>query len=151
MALLPWKKKEGEFSLPTLQRQMNRLFEDFFGRGFTLEPFGREAWAPSLDVAETDNAVIVKAEVPGVDPKEVDISLSGDVLTIKGEKKEEKEEKGKSYHRIERSYGSFARSVLLPAAIDAEKVEAKYDKGLLEITMPKKPEARVKTIKVNVK
>jgi HSP20 family protein len=151
MALLPWKKKEGDFGLMSLQQQMNRLFEDFFGRGLGLHPFGREGWSPVLDVAETDDAVTVKAEIPGVDPKEVDISISGDVLTIKGHKGEEKEEKGKSYHRIERSYGSFARSVLLPAAIDAEKVEAKYDKGLLEITMPKKPEARVKTIKVNVK
>jgi len=151
MAMLPWKKKDDESGLMTLQRQMNRLFEDFFGRGLGLEPFAHEGWAPALDVEETNDAVIVKAEVPGVDPKDVDISISGDVLTLQGHKKEEKEEKGKSFHRIERSYGAFSRSVLLPAPIESEKVEAKYDKGVLEITMPKKPEAKAKTIKINVK
>lgn len=152
MPMLPWKKKEDESGLLSLQRQVNRLFEDFFGRGFfSLEPFGREPWGVALDVAETNDALIVKAELPGVDPKDVDISISGDVLTIKGEKKQEKEEKGTTYHRIERSYGSFSRSLLLPTPIDTDKIEAKYDKGVLEITLPKKPEAKTKTIQIQVK
>jgi len=150
MPLLP-KKREDDFGVATLQRQMNRLFEDFFGRGFSMEAFGRETWDIALDVSENGNSVLVKAEIPGVDPKEVDISISGDVLTIRGQKKEEKEEKGKTYHRIERSYGSFSRSVLLPAPIDADKVEAKYDKGVLEITMPKKAEAKTRPIQIEVK
>ncbi len=151
MALLPWKKREDEMGLMTLQRQMNRLLEDFFGRGLSLEPFGREVGAVSLDVSEDANTVFVKAEIPGVEPKDVDVSITGDVLTIRGEKKEEKEEKGKTYHRIERSYGAFSRSVILPASIDSEKAEARYDKGILEITMPKKAEAKSKPIQITVK
>jgi hypothetical protein len=80
--MLPWKKKEDESGLMTLQRQMNRLFEDFFGRGLSMEPFGRETWAVALDVSETGNSVIVKAEIPGVDPKDVDISISEGVKKL---------------------------------------------------------------------
>jgi HSP20 family protein len=116
---------------------MDRVFEDFFGsRRWGLIPWEGE-WTPAMDVAETEGEVVVKAEVPGIDPKEIDISLSGDVLTVKGEKKSEREEKKENYHLVERSYGSFLRSVTLPAAVNADKIEAHYEKGVLTITCPK--------------
>jgi len=99
-----------------------------------------------MDVAETAEQVVVKAEVPGIDPKDINISLQGDVLTVKGEKKSEREEKKESYHLVERSYGAFSRSVALPAAVDADKVEAKYEKGVLTITCPKKETVKPKQI-----
>jgi HSP20 family protein len=131
-----------------LRREMDRLFEDFFG----LRPaWGRAwemEWAPAVDVAETADQVVVKAEVPGIDPKEINISLVGDVLTIKGEKKSEREEKKESYHLVERSYGSFSRSLTLPAAVDADKIEAKYEKGVLTVTCPKKETVKPKAIPI---
>lgn len=152
MALVPWRKGDVERPVSSLQREMNRLFEDFFNRDFFVEPFrGIGEWRPAVDVSETDDAVVVKAELPGMDTKDVDVSLSGDVLTIKGEKKEEKEEKTKSFHRVERSYGSFTRSVRLPAAVVSDKVEATFKNGVLTVNLPKAEEAKRKVLKVNVK
>ncbi|MEJ2071800.1 MAG: Hsp20/alpha crystallin family protein [Syntrophobacterales bacterium] len=91
-------------------------------------------FAPAVDIKETDTEIVVKAEVPGIDAKEINISVTGEVLTIKGEKKSEKEEKEENYHLVERSYGSFSRSLVLPAAVDLDKIEAKYDKGVLTVT-----------------
>ncbi|MFA5183339.1 MAG: Hsp20/alpha crystallin family protein [Syntrophales bacterium] len=120
--------------------------EDFFGpRRSGLIPWEGE-WTLAMDVAETAEQVVVKAEVPGIDPKDINISLQGDVLTVKGEKKSEREEKKESYHLVERSYGAFSRSVALPAAVDADKVEAKYEKGVLTITCPKKETVKPKQI-----
>ena len=104
-----------------------------------------------MDVAETEGEVVVKAEVPGIDPKEINISLSGDVLTVKGEKKSEREEKKENYHLVERSYGAFLRSVTLPAAVNADKIEANYDKGVLTITCPKKEKVKPKQIQIKAK
>src|SRR5688572_8181101 len=143
MNLIPWRN-EG-FGLSTLRREMDRLFEDFSdngGRG------GMEKWAPSMDVSETPEALVVKAELPGVDPKEVEISVSGDTLTVKGEKKEEKEEKGKTWHRLERSYGSFFRSMTLPMPVDADRITAEAKDGVLTITLPKTEKAKAKRIEV---
>ena len=106
--------------------------------------------APPLDVSETEENVLVKVEVPGIEPKDIDISISGDTLTIKGEKKSEKEEKGKNYHFIERGYGSFSRSVGLPASVKFEQVKAEYKKGILEITLPKSEKSKIKKIPVKV-
>jgi HSP20 family protein len=114
-----------------------------------VEPFRRE-WTPSLDVSETKNNIVVKAEAPGVDPKDIDISLMGDVLTIKGEKRQEKEEKDQNYHRVERSYGVFTRSVRLPQEVQSDKIEASYKNGILKITPPKSEEAKKKEIKIKV-
>lgn len=143
MNLIPWRA-EG-LGLSNLRREMDRLFEDFAGNGGRQ---GLERWAPSMDVSETPEALIVKAEVPGIDPKEVEISVSGDTLTLKGEKKEEKEEKGKTWHRIERSYGSFFRSVTLPAPVDADRIAAEARDGVLTITLPKTEKAKTKRIEV---
>jgi HSP20 family protein len=134
-----------------LRREMDRLWEDFFGPGpRALRPWTEE-WLPAVDVAETSDKVTVKAEVPGMDPKEIDISLVGDLLTIKGEKKSEREEKKENYHMVERSYGSFSRALRLPAAVEADKIEAHYDQGVLTITCPKKAEVKPKAIPIKTK
>ena len=106
----PWKPFR---ELATLREDMDRMWNRFLGEWPSLEPFGGE-WAPSLDVSETKEDIVVKAEVPGIDAKDIDISLSNDLLTIKGKKEQEKEEKEENYHRVERSYGSFSRSIRLP-------------------------------------
>ena len=149
MALLPSKKRDGVQPLSNIQREMNRLFDDFFNRDYFVEPFrGMGEWRPALDVAETDKAVIVKAELPGLESKDVEVSLSGDVLTVKGEKREEKEEKTKSFHRVERSYGSFQRAVRLPAPVLGDQVEVTFKNGVLTITLPKSEEAKTKSVKI---
>ena len=134
-----------------LRREMDRLWDDFFGPGrLGLRPLEAE-WAPAMDVAETADKVVVKAEVPGMEPKDIDITLSGEILTIKGEKKSEREEKKENYHLVERSYGSFSRSLKLPAAVDADKIEASYKQGVLTITCPKKEEVKPKAIEIKAK
>ncbi|MBM4274293.1 MAG: Hsp20/alpha crystallin family protein [Deltaproteobacteria bacterium] len=131
-----------------LRREMDRLWEDYFGPGRRgLRPMEME-WAPAIDVSETADQVVVMAEIPGIEVKDIDISLTGDMLTIKGEKKSEREEKKENYHLVERSYGSFSRSLKLPAAVDADKIEAKYDKGVLTIACPKKEEVKPKAIEI---
>jgi HSP20 family protein len=134
--------------LLTFQQEMNRLFDDFFGRS-GLEPFGGwgEGWglfSPRVDVAETDREVVVSAELPGLDDEDIDVSLSRGMLTISGEKKQEKEKKGRNYYRVERSYGSFQRSVPLPSEVDTGKVDAVFRKGVLTITLPKTAEAKAR-------
>ena len=124
----------------SLQREMDRLFEDFFRRGGLMRP--------SVDVVETDDTVVVKAELPGMEPKDVDISVSGDKLTIKGERKAEKEEKGKTFYRMERCYGSFCRTVELPVSVEADKAKADYKNGVLEITLPKTEQVKAKKIPI---
>ncbi len=131
-----------------LRREMDRLWEDFFGPGPRMPRLWTEEWTPAVDVAETPEQVTVKAEMPGIDPKEIDISLVGDLLTVKGEKKSEREEKKENYQLVERSYGSFSRALRLPAAVDADKIEAKYDKGVLTITCPKKEPVKPKAITI---
>lgn len=128
---------------------IDRLFEDFFAppawwRGRLWEG----EWSPAVDVAETPEQVTVKAELPGIDPKDINISLTGDILSIKGEKKSEREEKKENYHVVERSYGSFSRSLRLPAAVNADKIEAKFEKGVLTVTCPKKEVVKPKDIKI---
>ncbi len=134
-----------------LRREMDRLWEDFFGPGPRIMRTWAEEWVPAVDVAEAPDKVTVKAEVPGLDPKELDISLVGDLLTIKGEKKSEREEKKENYHLVERSYGSFSRAIRLPAAVDADKIEASYDKGVLTVTCPKKEPVKPKAITIKAK
>jgi HSP20 family protein len=131
-----------------LRREMDRLWEDYFGSGRRgLQPLQAE-FAPAVDVKETADQVVVKAEVPGMDAKDINISVTGDVLTIKGEKKSEREEKEENYHVVERSYGSFSRSMVLPSAVDLDKIEAKYDKGVLTVTCTKKEGVKPKDIEI---
>jgi HSP20 family protein len=133
----------------TLHREIDQLFDDFT-RGFPT--YGESSVMPiNLDVAETDKAFEVTAELPGAKPEDVDISLSDGILTVKGEKKTEKDEKQKNYHMVERSYGAFQRSFRLPGEVDPDKVEARFDNGLLKVTLPKAPEAQSKVKKIAVK
>jgi HSP20 family protein len=137
----------------TLQREVDRLFDDFT-RGFaaprwpTLATWGTPDLMPSMDVTETDKEIEITAELPGLEEKDVQINLAENVLTIKGEKKEEKEEKDKNYHLLERSYGSFSRTLELPAGIDADAVKATMAKGVLKVTVAKPAPAQVKKVEV---
>jgi HSP20 family protein len=137
------------FDFEQMRREMDRLWDSFFEERPRKRVEKRE-WLPSLDVAETKDDIVVKAEVPGMDPKDVEISLSNGVLTIKGEKKHEREEKEEDYHLIERSYGAFTRSVQLPAEVQSNKVNASYKNGILKVTLPKSEEAKIKEIKIKV-
>ena len=148
MSLIRWRPTR---DLLSIRDEVNRLFDNFFtGLPERRRGLLEGEWAPSVDIAETDNEVVVTAELPGVKQDDVDITITDDVLTLKGEKKEEKEVKEKNYHRIERSYGSFQRSVSLPAGVQADKVKATYKDGVLHITVPKAEEAKPKQIKINV-
>ena len=109
-----------------------------------------KGWEPTMDITETKSDLIVKAELPGIDPKEIDISLTGDTLTIKGEKQQEKEEKEENYYRIERSYGIFSRTIKLPVSVQNDRIKASYQHGVLKITLPKSEEAKQKQIKIKV-
>jgi HSP20 family protein len=124
---------------------MNRLFRDFFEEDF---PVATAGWDPAVDVAETPETVVVKAELPGINPKDVEISFSGNTLNLKGSRHEEKEEKGKTWHRIERRYGSFARSIPFDVPVHGDKAEAEYKDGVLTVTVPKRQEALTKRIEV---
>jgi len=121
---------------------MERFFDRFAAP--VWEPFEMVAgdWAPMLDVSETKDAMVVTAEVPGVDPKEIEIALTGDLLTLKGEKEKAKEEKEEHYHRVERTYGTFLRTIRLPMAVDGSKVTATFKNGVLVVTLPKTPAAK---------
>jgi HSP20 family protein len=136
------------FSFGSLHREIDRLFEDF-ARGFPTFRSGEvPALVPSMDVTETDKEIEITAELPGLEEKDVQVNLADNVLTIRGEKKAEKEEKEKNYHMIERSYGSFSRSIELPAGIDPNAVKATIDKGVLKVTVPKPAAAVAKKIDV---
>lgn len=150
--LTPWRKgRSTAHPLASLQEEVNRLFDGVWRGDYDLSNVLRRTWAPVLDVTETDENVIVKAEVPGIDVKDLDISITGGVLTIKGEKHEEQEEKDKQFHRVERSYGAFTRAVDLPETVDPEKVKAECQDGVLTITLAKKPEAKARQVQIEVK
>jgi len=148
-----WRKDDRDV-VGGLQKEMNRLFEDFFGSRSPLALWsGRDGgpFMPACDIRETEDKVLVDAELPGVDPKDVDIRVEGNSLIIRGERKHEEEKKGKGWHRVERSFGLFERQLELPEYADATKCEATYKNGVLTIELPKKPEAKPRSIKVNVK
>lgn len=132
----------------SLQQEIDRIFDDFgrgffdFGRGFPNLPSVESEIAPRTNVSETDNAIEITAELPGLEEKDVQINFADDVLTIRGERKSEKEEKNKNYRVFERSYGAFARSIALPPGTDPDKIKANIDKGVLKVTV-EKPEPKV--------
>jgi HSP20 family protein len=137
-----------------MRDEMDRVFERFehsWPRWPTLFRRDGAITVPELDVRENTNAVVVEAELPGVDEKDVSVTLANGLLTIKGEKKHEKEEKGENYYLAERSFGSFERSIRLPDTIDEGKVEARFDKGVLKVTAAKKPEAVKAERKIEIK
>jgi HSP20 family protein len=136
-----------EFS--TLQNQMQRLFQENFGQG-REESLATSVFAPAVDVYEDEHSITLKIEVPGVDEKDIDIRVENNTLTVHGERKFEKDEKEENYRRVERQYGSFTRTFTLPSTVDAENIQADYDKGILKVRLAKKAEAKPKQIKVNV-
>lgn len=132
--------------LGNLREEMEDLFSRAFGEEGALWP--GERIVPSLDIAESDGALEVRMDIPGMEAKDIDIQVNGNLLTISGERKEEKEEKGKTYHRIERRTGSFSRSVTLPCPVKDEAVDAQYKSGILTVKLPKSEEAKAKKIAV---
>jgi HSP20 family protein len=137
-----------------LQNEIDKLFTNF-SAGLPMigswSGDGNGRLAVQVDVAETEKAIEVTADLPGVNEKDIDVSLAGDMLTIKAEKKSDKEEKTKDYHLVERSYGTFERSMMLPFKADAAKIDAKFDKGVLKLTVQKPAEAQTKLQKIEVK
>jgi HSP20 family protein len=140
-SLMPWT------GIASVKEEMDRLFDRFMEPRWAEFPALGD-WVPSLDLSETKDALMAKLEVPGMDPKDIQVSLQESLLTIKGEKRQEKEEKEERYHRVERSYGQFTRSVRLPVAVDGAKVSAVFKNGLLTITLPKTPAAKGSTIPI---
>ena len=132
-----------------MRREIGRFWDSFFERRPARAEEEGE-FLPALDLSETDNELVVKCEVPGLEPKDIDISLSNGMLTIKGEKKQEREEKKADYHLVERSYGSFTRSIQLPKEVQSDKISASYKNGILKINLPKSEEAKKKEIKIKV-
>lgn len=163
--LIPWRKNRQEKSLQTqdqqdpiseLQDEMNRLFEDFFAAPAGLDRFSERgglqaAFSPSVDISETDEEVRVEAELPGMDPEDIDVSYTGNTLTISGEKRTEKDQKSERYFRKERSYGSFRRSIPLPGAIQEEEIAASFKHGVLQINLPKDKAARKGSSRIEIK
>jgi HSP20 family protein len=137
-----------EFS--TLQDRLNRLFRESYGPEGREESLTTTGFAPPVDVYEDEHNVTLKIEVPGIDEKDIEVRIENNVLTVHGERKFEKEEKEENFRRVERQYGSFTRTFTLPTTVDAEKVSAHYDKGILKVALPKKAEAKPKQIKVSV-
>jgi HSP20 family protein len=127
---------------------VNRLFSDVFER--KAEESSLTAWAPSVDIYETEHELVVKADLPEVDPKDLDIRVENNILTIRGERKFEKKVSEENYLRVERAYGSFARSFTLANTVNSEAIKADYQNGVLTLSIPKKEEAKPKQIKVNV-
>ena len=146
----PFKELAPFRDFEKMRKEMDRLWDSFFEGGLRRRTEGAVEWLPSLDIAETKNELVVKCEIPGMDPKDIDISLSDGMLTIKGEKKQEREEKEADYHLVERSYGAFTRSVQLPKEVQSDKISAFYKNGVLKITLPKSEEVQKKGIKIKV-
>ena len=145
MALIRWDPFR---DLSIMQERMNRMFEDA-GRGWRGdEPSATTTWSPAVDIYETENEIQVQAELPGVERKDIALNLEKNVLTLKGERRFEKETKQENYHRIERAYGGFSRSFSIPAIVDEEKIRAEYKDGILKIALPKKEQVKPKQIAI---
>ena len=156
MSLIRWNPVRELDRLPSdlvsVQRDINRLFDNLFRSGLPAEEtLAATYFAPAVDIAEQENEYVVKVELPGVAKEDVRISVESNTLTIRGEKKQEKEEKNRSFHRVERSYGSFQRSFTLPSTVKNDKIDATFGSGILTITMPKSEEAKPKQIEVKVR
>ena len=136
--------------LSTLQERMNRIFRESFGPEGSDEALTTSNFAPPVDVYEDEHHISLKIEVPGIDEKDINVSIENNTLTVRGERRFEKDEKEENFHRVERMYGSFTRSFTLPNTVDPEQVSAHYEKGVLKIRLAKKAEAKPKLIKVHV-
>ncbi len=143
---------EPDREMMTLREAMDRLFDDAFTRPFSLMRDGGSTWAsPAVDMYQTDNEVVVKAALPGIKADEVQINVTGDILTLTGEMKHEEEKKDKSWHIREHRWGAFERSVRLPTSVISDQAKADFDNGILTITLPKSEKVKPKTITVKTK
>jgi HSP20 family protein len=156
--LMPWRRDDGPFGsmrreIESLHRDIDRVFDELWSGRWPSWPaeLSRSEIMPQLDMTEDDEAFHINVELPGMDEKDLDVTLINHTLTIKGEKKEEKETKDKDVHRRERSYGYFRRSIELPADVDADKVAASYRKGVLTIDLPKSKQAQEQAKRIEVK
>jgi HSP20 family protein len=150
MAIVRWWDPLRDLS--SIQEKMNQLFEDTLSRTRGREEgLAAGMWTPAVDIYETGESVVVKAELPGLTKEQVGIEVKDGILTLKGERKVEREVKEENYHRVERAYGTFQRSFSLPASVDQEKIGATLKDGVLEVTLPKKEQAKPKQISVSVK
>ena len=148
MSIIRWEPFR---DLVSTQDRFNQLFNDTFARAFgDQQEVSPRAWIPPVDIFETGDSLVLKAELPGINPDDVEIRVEDNTLYLKGERKFEKEVKEESLHRVERSYGTFTRSFALPNTINADTVKAEYESGVLTLTMPKREEAKPRTIKINV-
>jgi len=134
--------------LTTLRERMNRLFEEAYTSRGEEKDLVSSKWNPSVDIYEKENAIVLKAELPGIDENDIELKIEDSTLTLKGDRKFEKETKEENYHRIERSYGSFYRSFTLPRNIDQDKIKAESENGILKVTLPKKAELKPKKVKI---
>lgn len=149
MAIVRWLDPFRD--LPAIQERMNQIFEDALARSRGRDEGLRTGmWTPAVDIYETNDSVVVKAELPGVDKDQIAVEVKDGILSLRGERKFEKEVKEESYHRIERSYGGFQRSFSLPVSVDPNKVTARFKDGVLEVNLPKKEQAKPKQIQVDV-
>ena len=147
MAIVRWDPFR---DLVGLQERMNRMFDESY-RGAGREDWALGgAWAPAVDIYEQDGNIVVKAELPGVDPKDVDVRVENNTLTLRGERKIDTEVKQENYHRVERAYGTFTRSFSLPSVLDQEKIKAEFKDGVLKVTLPKHERALPKQINISV-
>ncbi len=144
MKLVPYFRKS---ELPAVNRLFEEFFEDF---PFISYPENRNLWNPAVDILEKDGSLVLRAELPGMNEKEIELKIEGDVLILKGERKMESEDKKENYHRIERSFGTFTRTFRLPETVDRDKVSADYKNGILTVTLPNKPEVKPREIPVKV-
>ncbi len=147
MNIVPWKPLD---ELTTLRREMDSILDRFFPERFFEKPYLGREWLPTIDLKETTDKLVIKAELPGLDVEDVELTLVDDILTIKGEKKEEKETKDEHSCFVERYSGTFERKIKLPALVRTDKIDATFAKGILTINMPKSEEAKKKEIKIKV-
>jgi HSP20 family protein len=146
MALVKWDPAS---ELDHLQGDMNRLFDTFFqGRGVNAGANGSRRWIPPMDLAETDEEFVLRADLPGLEEDDLKIEVKGSVLTISGEREAEHEDSGRGFHRVERSFGRFSRSLDLPEGIDPAAVKARFDRGVLEVRFPKPAEAQPTEVQI---
>lgn len=148
-------RRENESPVMAIQNEMNRMFDQFFNDPFTLVPLASMKsvadFMPRIDVSETEKAMLVTAELPGMEEKDIQLSLEDDNLVISGEKKSDVDEKGKNFHRVERTYGSFQRAIPLVSEIQPDQVEAVFKNGVLTVTLPKSPAAAKQAHKIAIK
>jgi HSP20 family protein len=144
MALVRWDPVR---ELDSLQSDMNRLFDRFFDTRGNGGAAGRR-WIPAMDLSETEDHLVLRGDLPGLTEKDVDIEIKDNVLTVSGERKAENEEKSEGFHRVERSFGSFSRSLTLPQGVDADKVDANFDNGVLEVRVPKPAEVKPTRVQI---